>query len=613
LANYIPEDKILEIKNTTDIIDVISEFVLLKKAGKNYLGLCPFHSENAPSFTVSPEKQIFYCFGCTVGGNVFSFLMKYQNISFPEAAGMLARQHGIEIPMQGMSPGQKKRINERERLLDINRQAMDFFRQVLTGSKPGNQAMTYLKERGIKKDTIDHFFLGYAPEGWDNMVHFFSKKNVSLPLVEKAGLIVSRKNKDGFYDRFRGRIIFPILDLNMQVMGFGGRVMDDSMPKYLNSPETLVYNKGRSLYGIHKAKHHCRENDTVYVAEGYFDLLSLNQHGIQNAVATLGTALTTSHIQILKGYASRTILVYDSDDAGIEAAIRSVGIFLEAGVDARILVLPKGYDPDSYLFEYGYESFMDAADNAQSVMRFLMDSAMKKHGLSIEGKIRVISELKEPLASINDTLERSLYVKELAEGLGIDEAAVLEKVKEISAKNMGRAKHIKWSKHNKFPGPQNASDNIKKNVLSDKWIRLEQQIIAMMLQYPQILLEIDRRNILAFIEDDALRSIGHLILEHMGTSDKNVSEIIDLITDEKQKNMVTALAFGEDQWDDESCLGVIDRFESIRDKNEKALLDKIKVAEKNNDLKLLANLLNEKQKMSVLKEKKKMSLLRHST
>ncbi|UCD32694.1 MAG: toprim domain-containing protein, partial [Desulfobacterales bacterium] len=328
-------------------------------------------------------------------------------------------------------------------------------------------------------------------------------------------------------------------------------------------------------------------------------------------VATLGTALTTSHIQILKGYASRIILVYDSDDAGIRAAIRSVGIFLEAGVDARILVLPKGYDPDSYLFEYGYESFMDATGNAQSVMGFLMDSAMRKHGLSIEGKIRVISEMKEPLASISDRLERSLYIKDLAERLGIDETAVLEKVKEISAKNMGRAKHTTWSKQGKVAGYYNAGHNIRENGLSDKSIRLEQQIIAMMLQYPKILIEIDRRNILAFFEDDVLRSIGQLILDHMARSDENVSEIIDLITDEKQKNMVTALAFKEDQWDDESCLGIIDRFESIRDKNEKALLEKIKMAEKNNDFELLAKLLSEKQKMAVLKEKKKMSPWRH--
>jgi DNA primase len=612
LAKYIPEDKVSEIKHAADIIDVISEFVILKKAGKNYLGLCPFHSEKAPSFTVSPEKQIFYCFGCTVGGNVFSFLMKYQNISFPEAAGTLAKRYGIDIPMQDMSPEQKLRISEREGLLDINHQAMDFFRQCLLADKPENQAMRYLEARGIKKEIIDDFYLGYAPEGWDNIVHFFSKKNVPLSLVEKAGLIVSKKNKDGFYDRFRGRIIFPIFDLGMQVVGFGGRVMDDSMPKYLNSPETPVYNKRRSLYGMHRAKHHCREHDTVYIAEGYFDLLSLHQHGIKNAVATLGTAITASHVQTIKGYASRVVLVYDSDEAGISAAIRSVGMFLAAEVDARIIVLPKGYDPDSYLFEYGYEAFLDAAAGARSLMHFLMDSALEKHGLATDGKIRVISELKEPLASINDRLERSLYVKELAERLGIEEGAILEKVMEASGRDSGRAKHARWP-NTKMRGYHHAGDRSKSNTISDRWVRLERQIVAMMLQYPKILIEIDKRDILTYFEDDSLKAIGQLILDRMGSSDINVSDIINLISDREQRDIVAALAFGEDQWNDENCLSIIERFESIRDKNEKALLDKIKVAEKNNDVELLAKLLNEKQKMAVLKEKKKMSLLRHST
>lgn len=612
MAKYIPEDKVSEIKHAADIIDVISEFVILKKAGKNYLGLCPFHSENAPSFTVSPEKQIFYCFGCTVGGNVFSFLMKYQNISFPEAAGMLAKRHGIDIPMHDMSPEQKSRISERESLLDINRRAMDFFRQRLLLDKSDNQAMRYLQGRGLEKEIIDDFYLGYAPAGWDNLVHFFAKKNVPLSLVEKAGLIVARKKQDGFYDRFRDRIIFPIFDVSMQVVGFGGRVMDDSMPKYLNSPETPVYNKRRSLYGMHRAKNHCRENDTVYIAEGYFDLLSLHQHGIKNAVATLGTALTTSHIQVIKGCAGRVVLVYDSDEAGISAAIRSVGMFLEAEMDARIVVLPKGYDPDSYLFEFGHESFLEAAASARSLMHFLMDSAIEKHGLATDGKIRVISELKEPLASINDSLERSLYIKELAERLGVDEEAILEKVMEISARNAGKTTHVRWP-NKKIHGYHLAANREKNKVISDKWIRLERQIIAMMLQYPKISIEIEKRNILAYFESDSLKTIGQLILDHMDELDKSASDIINLISDREQRDIVAALAFGEDQWSDASCLGIIERFESIHDKKEKALLDKIKVAEQNNDFEMLAKLLKEKQKMAVLKDKKKMSLLRHST
>lgn len=610
MANYIPEDKVTEIKNSADIVDIISEVVLLKRAGKNYLGLCPFHSEKDPSFTVSPEKQIFYCFGCTVGGNVFSFLMKYQNISFPDAARMLARQYGIEIPMKKMSPHQKMQISERENLLDINKKAMEFFRQGLFDNKSGKQARTYLKRRGIKEDIIKNFCLGYTPEGWDNIIHFFSKKNISLSLVEKAGLIVSRKNKDGFYDRFRGRVIFPIFDNNMQVVGFGGRVLDDSMPKYLNSPETPVYNKRRSLYGIHKAKIKCRESDTIYIVEGYFDLLALHQHGIENAVAILGTALSTQHIQLLKGYASRVILVYDSDDAGLKAASRSVEIFMDAEVDAHVLVLPEGYDPDSYLFEFGLESFLDASGSVMSVMQFLISSAIKKHGLSIEGKIRVISEMKGPLASINDKVARSLYIKELAERLNIDETAILEKVREISDRNMGKVKNAKWSNSRIAFDYRKSDKKIQKKTIQDKVVRLERQIIEMMLQYPQIFSEIENRNILVYFKDASLKSIGQMILTHMNSPNKQVSDIMNLFEDKEQRDMVASLAIGEDKWDYESCVVIINRFDSTRNQDEKELLKKIKMAEKNNDFELLEKLLSKRQKMAVLKEKKKMSLLK---
>ncbi|MBW1725928.1 MAG: hypothetical protein JRJ33_11395 [Deltaproteobacteria bacterium] len=233
MAVYIPEDKVLEIKNAADIVEVVSDVVYLKKAGKNFVGLCPFHSEKTPSFTVSPQKQIFYCFGCATGGNIFSFIMKHDGILFPDAALMLARRYGIHIPTRTLSPEQKRRINERESMLSVNKQAMEFYSQELLGSPSGKRAMTYLKKRGLSREIIDTFRLGYAQEGWDHLLNFFSKKGIPPTTVEKSGLIVQRKNQDGFYDRFRGRIIFPIFESNMHVIGFGGRVLDDSMPKYL--------------------------------------------------------------------------------------------------------------------------------------------------------------------------------------------------------------------------------------------------------------------------------------------------------------------------------------------------------------------------------------------
>jgi DNA primase len=598
LAVFIPEDKISEIKNIVDIVDIISDIVLLKKVGRNYVGLCPFHTEKTPSFTVSPEKQIFYCFGCGTGGNVFNFLMNHDGLSFFETAKMLANRYGIEIPAQTMSPEQKRRISERESLLAANKQAMDFFKHSLLSDVEGKIALEYLKKRGIGEDTITIFNLGFAPAGWDSLLNYFSKKNISHELVQKSGLIIKRKSKNGYYDRFRNRIIFPIFNVSKQVLGFGGRVMDDSLPKYLNSPETSVYNKSRSLYGLHIAKEHCRASETVYIVEGYFDLLALHQHGILNSVATLGTSLTQGHVQILRGFVGkngRFILVYDSDAAGIKAAERSIKVFDKGYVNAQILVLPEGYDPDSYLFEFGYKSFMNTASKAKSIIAFLIDSAVKKHGLSIEGKIRIISDLKQPLAHINDSVERSLYIKELAEIIGIDEAAVMEKVRIVSGN-----KSIKANKE--------LSDKMRDKNLTLKGNRLERQIIAMMLQFPEILPEIITRNILDLFEDKSLSLIGQLILKqrdregirdglHAVSTRGNgfVSDIINSIDDREERSIVASLSIGEDQWSREGCLKLLLQFESIRNRQEKTLLQKIRAAEESNDHELLLELLKKKQ------------------
>ena len=610
---YIPEDKVSEIKNTADIVEVVSEVVLLKKTGKNYVGLCPFHSEKTPSFTVSPEKQIFYCFGCAAGGNVFSFLMKHDGISFPDAAKMLAARYGIDIPTGTLSPEQKRRISQRESLFAVNKQAMEFFRKQFLDDVSGKRALEYIKKRGITKTVTDNFNLGYAPKGWDNLLRFFKKKNIPLDLVKKAGLIVSKKETDGFYDRFRDRLIFPIFDSNLQGIGFGGRVMDDSLPKYLNSPETPVYNKSRSLYGLHLAKKKCRENQKVYIVEGYFDLLALHQHGLQNSVATLGTSLTPEHVQLLKGLIGkdgRVILVFDSDDAGVKASQRTIEVFDKAYINAQIMVLPDGYDPDSYLFEYGVESFLELVAKAKAIIPFLMDSAVKKHGFSSEGKFRVISEMKEPLGSISDNVLRSLYIKDLAECINIDEFAILEKIRKVSLRN--RDHRPTWPNTGFRPDRHKKSvpDKVQGKPFQGKWDKLERQIIAMMLQFPQILSEISERNILELFENNALKSIGQLLLKHKDESELQLSDIMNLIEKKEQRNIVASLAIEETIWNYDACIGIINRFESIRRKNEKKLLEKIKAAEKNNDFELLIKLLKQKQKMALSTEKKKMALLK---
>jgi len=336
---------------------------------------------------------------------------------------------------------------------------------------------------------------------------------------------------------------------------------------------------------------------------------------LKNSVATLGTSLTPDHVKILRGFIGKdgkVILVYDSDDAGIKAAMRSIGIFMRAEVDASVIVLPQGYDPDSYLFEFGYESFLKTDSKAKSLMSFLIDSAVKKHGLSIEGKIRVISELNEPLASISDNVARSLYIKKLAESINIDESTVREKIRKISVRKKDRPKRSIWSNNDLTSSKHKtgASDNVQGKDLKGKWDRLERQIITMMLQFPQILSKISESNIINLFEDNDLKSIGQLLLKYKERPEIRVSDIMNLIEDKEQRDMVASLAIGEDIWNHEACLGIINRFESLRKRNENTLIEKIKAAEKNNDFELLTKLLNQKQKMAILTEKNKKALLR---
>ena len=628
MAGFIPEDKISEIKHAADIVDIVSEAVLLKKTGKNFSGLCPFHTEKTPSFTVSPDKQIFYCFGCGTGGNVFTFLMKQEGLSFPETARRLAKRYGIDLPVKPLSPDQKKKISEREGLLDINRRAMDFFCQALLRSTSGQVARSYLEHRGISQKTIENFKLGYAPDSWDGLLNYFANYQISPAVIEKSGLILPRKNKSGYYDRFRNRVIFPIIDVNMQVIGFGGRVLDDSLPKYLNSPETLVYSKGRSLYGIQQAKEKCRTTGTVFIVEGYMDLLALYQHGIQNCVATLGTALTSEHVRLLTRYAGRMILVYDSDDAGIRSAQRCIDTFWREHVDFRrqdvysekkadthILVLPAGHDPDSFVFEHGPEAFMEAAANSPGIITFLMNCAVEKHGLSTEGKIRVISELQQPLAAINDRVARALYVKQLSEKIGIAESTVLDRLREISTKT-SRSGTPKVSTNTPRPGSHTRAE--ESSVLAIEGpegkfsgSRVERQIIAMMIQFPDILSDVRSNKIMDLFNNKTLKSVGQSILDFNPTSADQVSELISRIDDKPTQALIASLAMGDESWNRKGCLKLIGKFvESERKLRDGVLLEKqIKDAEKRNDHTLLLKLLSQKQKMAEKNEKQKMAIL----
>lgn len=598
MAAFIPDDTIRAIQNAADIVEIISERVLLKKAGRNLVGLCPFHAEKTPSFSVNPERQIFYCFGCGTGGSVFSFLMKQDGMSFPEAAKTLAARYGINVPEPEMSPKVKQELSEKEKLLQINREAMGYFRHLLKQDRSGQKAMTYLIERGMTRKLIDDFGLGYSPAGWDGLAGFFAKKKVSLDWVEKAGLIVARKGGNGYYDRFRDRVMFPIFDLHQDVIGFGGRVMDDGLPKYLNSPETFVYHKSRSLYGMHRAKQPCRAKGVAYLVEGYFDLLALHLHGIENSVATLGTSLTLEHVQLLRGFVGsqgRVILVYDSDEAGIKAAERSIDIFEAGFLDSKILVLPTGYDPDTYIMQYGPDDFFNLAKQSLGIMPFLLESAIRKHGLSIDGKLKIIADLKQPLVSIGDSLARSLHIRQIAERLDIDEAAVLAKVREIiSEKGLSAGTENQQAK-----GQRQAESPVRTRVDSRSGSeRLERQLVAMMLQFPQMLPEIRKRSLVEQFDHPELRTIGRLILEAAMSSKNYATELLMRVDRPESKNLIAALSVNEEQWDLSGCRRLLSQFELSKRQKNRDLLQRIKQAEETNDLEQLQRLLMEKQRLA---------------
>ena len=412
-----------EIKNTADIVEVIGQYVELKKRGQNYIGLCPFHSEKSPSFTVNQNKQIYHCFGCGKGGDVFPFWMEYHNLDFPQSLKDLAERYNIPLPQKRDIYVDKKRAALKEQLFNVNRLAENYFHAILLNSADGKPGRDYFSRRHISQEMITTFQLGYAVKKWDGLLNYLKSKNSSLDRAVTAGLLVPKKNKD-HYDRFRGRIIFPIFDLNHRIIGFGGRILDESLPKYINTPETPIYHKGYQLYGLDSAYASIRENGLAIIVEGYMDTLVLRQHGISNVVATLGTALTSNQIRRLKGYTKDVIVLFDPDDAGRKAALKSFPLFLNEGMSARVVVLPQGEDPDSFVNKHGSKGFIKLLEKAEPIFDFYLDQNLANMDTGVDGQIRIVNEVLPVLKDLDQGATRTLYVHKFAEKSGINEAAI---------------------------------------------------------------------------------------------------------------------------------------------------------------------------------------------
>ncbi|HEY7716981.1 MAG TPA: DNA primase [Candidatus Binatia bacterium] len=471
----ISQDKIAEIRRRASIVEVISDHVTLKKAGRNYLGLCPFHAEKTPSFTVSEEKGIYHCFGCQSGGSVFHFLMNYDQLTFPEAVERVAKRYGITVERDGRR-GAAQESGEREKFYRVNERVAQHYHKVLFSHPEGRKALDYLKGRGVDETTARKFLLGYAPQSGSGLAKLFSEEKISSADAGRLGLVAQRDGNK-FYEKFFARVIFPIISPAGKVVAFGGRVLDQGLPKYLNSSETPLFHKGSTLYGLYQAKEGIRKVERVVVVEGYLDVIALWQHDISYAVATLGTALTADHVRVLSRYTKTVIALFDGDDAGRKAAARSFEIFVEAGLLGRAAFLPKSDDPDTYVRRRGKAALEVILDGAVPLADYYFSWLEQRYGKTLEGKSQIAGEVSRILSKVNNPFEADLLVRRAVDMLGIREELL--------------RRHSALPQPAKVARPQEAVANI--HMRQNREDVAERSLVSLMLRVPAVVENLARK------------------------------------------------------------------------------------------------------------------------
>ena len=582
----IPDDKIEEVRSRADIASLIGEYVTLKKAGRNYLGLCPFHREKTPSFTVSPDKQMFYCFGCSEGGNVFSFLMKLNRLTFPEAVRHLAKKVGVVIPERTMSREERERYSLAEQIRRVNELAAGFFMNALQ-SPAGEDARGYLRKRGIGEPAIRTFRLGFSPEGWNHLQGYLDKKGISPALAQQAGLLVERTGKArGHYDRFRGRVMIPIEDVDGRVIAFGGRVMGPGEPKYMNSPESGVYTKGNTLYGLARTREAIREKGFAIMVEGYFDLIALWNSGITNVVAMLGTALTRAQVDLIRRYTTRVVAVFDPDEAGRKALARSLELFLAGNVHARAVILPDGQDPDEFVRVNGREKMDEVVAEALPMAEYYIDQILGRRGTLEEDRDK-LREAVAFLSRLEDDVGRNLFIRRVAEALAVDEEALKREV--LRAKSQA---------------PSAVRADLSRRATSAEVDPLELSLIRMMLEYPAKRSTVRESAILVDFRSEALKLLGEelLAVDGEGGAMRDVSSLVGTLTEGPLRDKLLALLVQESPFPEE----LIDRLmaDTIKKIKERAnkekgrtLTRKIKEAEKTGNWELIDRLILDAERL----------------
>ena len=527
------KDIIEEIKSRCDIVDVISDYMQLKSSGSNYTGLCPFHSEKTGSFMVSKSKQIYKCFGCNAGGDVISFVMRYENVDFMDAVKILARRCGITLE-RNISEEEKKKIQEINKFREIHTEAARFYFANLLGTK--NPGYEYLKKRGLSDKIIKKFGLGYSLNSWNSLMNYLLAKGYDKTDLVKCGLVTHKTETNKYFDRFRNRVMFPIFNYNGKVIGFGGRVLDDSLPKYLNSPETLVFNKRLNLYGLNISKKSIKD-DTLILVEGYMDLISLYQNNIENVVATLGTALTIEQARLIRKFAKNVIISYDSDQSGQNATLRAIDILLQADIKVKILNLKDCKDPDDFIKKYGFEGYKKAMEDSDYYIKYKIDILKKKYNLNNDSqKMSFVEEATFMLKKLKSPIEKDLYAKYLSDLTNIS-------IESIRA-SVGIKVNSNYNKTNK------RNTNVHKKIeqmskIQDGYLKVEAKFIKLLMENKNL-----RESVLQDINEqqflfDETKEIFNYIIKNRELDKITIDKIKSLNISEEYVNNIQNIQIEE--------------------------------------------------------------------
>ena len=524
------DDIIEEVRMKNDIVDVVSQYVKLTRRGSTYFGLCPFHNEKTPSFSVTPSKQMYYCFGCGAGGNVFNFVMEYENYTFGEALQHLADRAGVQLPKIEYSREARQKAEERAALLEINKLAARYFYYQLR-RESGKTAYAYLTGRGLSEETIKKFGLGYSDKFSDDLYKFLKSKNYSDTLLRDSGLF-NVDERHGMYDKFWNRVIFPIMDVNNRVIGFGGRVMGDGKPKYLNSPETKIFDKSRNLYGLNVAR--TTRKNYLILCEGYMDVISMHQAGFTNAVASLGTALTSGHASLLKRYTQEVLLLYDSDDAGVRAALRAIPILREAGVTSRVVNLRPHKDPDEFIKALGGEEFEKRLEQAMDSFMFRVHMAQREFSMEEpQGQNRFFERCAQMLLELSDELERNLYIEAIVKdyrNYGISVEDLRKRVNTLALKGTPAEQRVQPK--------QTGTQQKKKENAGEKAQKL---MLTWLVTYPGIFETVEKYIQPADFIVPLYRQVAEMLYEQHAQGDVNPARLLNSFIDSDEQREVSSL------------------------------------------------------------------------